>query len=181
MEYPQVITRFGSAIQGALNARIFTNPVVLRELSKNPSKETYTTLIKEELARFLQPLTDEIQRFTEEVKQLCSFDPFPHFHDFAATVWEGTWPESLDEPLAQNITQDPTQALDKLEQFKNLVVELKSNYETGYVTDCHYSTVEELWTLHEIIEQSTQPITHFRSLKLAITYAYNTHSDHSMA
>ena len=170
--YPDAITHSGSAIQGALNTRIFTNPQALLELDTDPSPENYIRLILKELDVFLQPLDDAIKSLTKGMTELCGFDPLPYFYGHTPSKESGYWPEDLDAPLTEHITSDPTEALTKLESLQDTAQHLEAKYLYQYDTDCQYSTIEELWHIHETIKERTKPISYFPNFVAAVTYSY---------
>lgn len=68
--YPSAITRFGSAIQDAINARFYTNPATLLALSNDPTHGNYETRAIKELNAVLEPLAQAIENFYTEVAEL---------------------------------------------------------------------------------------------------------------
>lgn len=171
--YPSAITRFGSAIQGAINARLYANPATLLALSNDPTPDNYIARTTKELDAFLEPLTQAIDNFYTEVADFCRFDPRPHFEGFEESEQNGSWPASLDPLLLKAITEDPTTALAKLEEKRAKVAELKHAYLSGYGKDAVYSTIGPLRNFPETVEQRCAALIYYPKISTAITYAYN--------
>ncbi|KQB84063.1 hypothetical protein [Corynebacterium oculi] len=151
--FPSAVTRYDSAIQGAINARLYKNPATLLALSNDPTPENYEALAVKEIDLFLEPLTQAIENFYKKVTDYCGFDPRPHFDGFVESEKAGYWPDSIDPLLLKAVTTDPTTAIAELEGQKEQVEELKDVYLNGYGQDAVYSTIESLRSFPETVEQ----------------------------
>lgn len=174
--YPGAIARYGSAIQGALNARLYTSPQALAALASNPTPEKYDELILNELEKFLEPLSEAIETFYGEVTTLCGFDPRPHFKDFEESEENGYWPDSIDSLLLKTITTDPAEALTTFREKKTAVDELKGVYLIGYGANAMYSTAELLRGYPETVEALCSDLDLYHKIETAINYAYKQQS-----
>lgn len=170
------IARYGSAIQGALHARLYTSPQALTALASNPTPEKYDELILNELEKFLEPLSEAIETFYGEVTRLCGFDPRPHFKDFEESEENGSWPDSIDSLLLKTITTDPAEALTTLREKKAAVDELKDVYLISYGANAMYSTAELLRNYPETVEALCVDLDLYQKIETAINYAYKQQS-----
>ena len=170
------IARYGSAIQGALHARLYTSPQALAALASNPTPEKYDELILNELEKFLEPLSEAIETFYGEVTRLCGFDPRPHFKDFEESEENGSWPDSIDSLLLKTITTDPAEALTTLREKKAAVDELKDVYLISYGANAMYSTAELLRNYPETVEALCVDLDLYQKIETAINYAYKQQS-----
>lgn len=173
---PGAIARYGSAIQGALHARLYTSPQALAALASNPTPEKYDELILNELEKFLEPLSEAIETFYGEVTTLCGFDPRPHFKDFEESEENNSWPDSIDPLLLKTITTDPAETLTTLREKKAAVDELKDVYLISYGANAMYSTAELLRNYPETVEALCLDLDLYHKIETAINYAYKQQS-----
>ena len=174
--YPGAIARYGSAIQGALHARLYTSPQALAALASNPTPGKYDELILNELEKFLEPLSEAIETFYGEVTTLCGFDPRPHFKDFEESEENNSWPDSIDSLLLKTITTDPAEALTTCREKKAAVDELKGVYLISYGANAMYSTAELLRNYPETVEALCLDLDLYHKIETAINYAYKQQS-----
>ncbi|WP_278761930.1 helix-turn-helix domain-containing protein [Corynebacterium argentoratense] len=172
--YPDAITRTGSAVQGAINARLFTNPKALLALNENPTPKKYSELALAELDNLLQPLKQEVAAYVSSATELCGLDPFPSLEASHQSNEHSSKRPSLIDKLATTVTRNPTRQLSNLEKLHRSASELASSYSSSYATDCAYSTVEALWSLPDDLHQITEPLQHHQTLISAVKLAHKT-------
>ena len=170
--YPDAITRTGSAVQGAINARLFTSPKALLTLNENPTPKTYSELALAELENLLQPLKQEVAAYVSSATDLCGFDPFPSLEISHQSNEHSPKQPSLIEQLVNTVTTNPTRKLSKLENLHRSTNELAASYSSSYATDCAYSTVEALWSLPDDLHQITEPLQHHQTIISAVKLAH---------
>ena len=166
--YPDAITRTGSAAQGAVNARLFTNPTALLTLNKTPTPETYRELALAELNNLLQPLRQEVDAYVASATNLCGFNPFPLLESAPQSSQQPAESPSLVEQLVESIAPSHSRRVKKLDDLHSAANELATTYSSSYASDCTYSTIEPLWHLQEILTEITNPLHHHQPLKTAL-------------